>query len=68
MNIADIQDAKLMGKAKYAIWKKEFIKTWQEPNIELMKAEFWNQLSPMVKEQLRQRVPEAVANMEKRYG
>ena len=68
MNIADIQDAKLMGKAKYAMWKKEFTKQWQEPNIELMKAEFWNQLSPMVKEQLRQIVPEAVANMEKRYG
>lgn len=68
MNSRDIQDAKLMGKAKYAQWKKEFMGQWQNPDIELMKAQFWKELDPIVREQLRQRVPQAVANMEKRYG
>lgn len=67
MNKRDVQDAKLMGKAKYLAWKQEFMAQWHEPDIELMKAEFWKEVQP-IKEELRQRAPQAMANMEKRYG
>jgi len=68
MNSRDIQDAKLMGKAKYLTWKKEFMGQWNEPDIELTKAKFWAELPLDMKAELRKRVPQAVANMEKRYG
>lgn len=67
MNKRDVQDAKLMGKAKYLEWKKEFMGQWQAPDIDLAKAQFWKEVQPY-KEELRSRAPEAVANMEARYG
>ena len=68
MNVNDLTNAKLVGKTKFARFKDKFNAEWNKPNVDVIKARAWQEMSPEIKQALAQRVPDAVKNMNKRYG
>lgn len=68
MNINDLQDAKLTAKTKYARFRDGFEAEWSKPEIEMLKARMWKEMHPLVKLELAKKNPEAVKEMNKRYG
>jgi len=68
LNIRNLQSAELEGQTKFLNWYDEFQKEWNGPLGELIFAAFYNDLHPMVKAELAARVPEAVKNLNERFG
>lgn len=68
MNVNNLIDAKLMAKTKYARFRDKFNAEWNKPNVEVIKARMWQEMSPQMKAELAKRVPDAVNNMNKRFG
>lgn len=68
MDINSLQNAKLIGQTNFARFRDKFNKEWNKPNIEILKARMWKEISPAVKVELEKLTPEAVKNMRNRYG
>jgi hypothetical protein len=68
MDINNLQNAKLIGATRYARFRDKFNAEWNKPNVEMMKARMWKEMSPAMKAELEKLTPEAVKNMRKRYG
>ena len=56
MNINDLQDAKLTAKTEYARFKDKFQAEWSKPEIDMLKARMWKEMSPLVKLELAKRI------------
>lgn len=68
MNANQLINAKLIGKTKYARFRDKFNTEWNKPNAEMLKAQAWREINPLIKEELARRIPQAVRNLNKRYG
>lgn len=68
MDIFDVGDARLLAEVRSKEWLAEFEAEYQKPVLDMAKAQFWNSIPDPVKDNLKQLVPEAVRNMEKKYG
>jgi len=68
MNANNLIDAKLIGKTKFARFKDKFNAEWNKPNVDMIKARMWQEMSPEIKQELVKIVPDAVKEMNKRYG
>ena len=68
LNVRNLQSAQLTGETKFNNWHEKYQAQWEKPQAELVMASFWKELSPEVKAELSKRVPEAVKDMNKRYG
>jgi len=68
LNVRNMQSAQMIGETKFNNWLENYQAQWEKPQAELVMASFWKELSPEVKAELSKRVPEAVKDMNKRYG
>lgn len=68
MDVINLQNAKLVGQMKYKSWRDKYSAKWNKPNAEVVKAQMWHEIHPLVKEELAKRIPQAVKNMNQKYG
>jgi len=68
MDVINLQNAQLIGQTKFKAWKDKFNAEWNRPNAELIKAQMWHEIHPLVKEELAKRIPQTVKNMNQKYG
>lgn len=68
MNINNLQNAILLGQTKYKKWRDQYMAEWNKPNAEIIKAQMWREIHPLVKQELAKRIPDTVKNMNKKYG
>ena len=68
MDVINLQNAKLVGQMKFKAWKDKYTTQWNKPNAEIVKAQMWREIHPLVKAELAKRIPHVVKNMNQKYG
>ena len=68
MNVNNLLNAELIARTKYARFRDRFNAEWNKPNVDMLKARMWKEIHPAVKLELAKLTPEAVRNMNKRFG
>lgn len=68
MDVTNLINAKLIGKTKFQRWLDRYQAEWNKPKLELVKAQMWKEIHPLVKAELEQRAPDVVKKFRDKYG
>jgi len=68
LNILDLDDVMMNGKAKLDSYKRDFEKQYYAPLVEMQMAEMWQNMPDEIKLQLRQENKQAFNRLDKKLG
>jgi len=68
LTLRDLEDAKLLAETKYAKFKQDFDKQYNQPDTDLQNAIAFNTMSEEAKQQLKKADPEVFKLAQSKYG